>query len=204
MSAMIAGTTSTICTNPLWVIKTRFMTQPRGEERYKHTLDAFLTIYRSEGISAFYRGLFTSLLGISHVAVQFPLYEQLKRWFQGKSNQPLSSTSILACSGISKMTASIATYPHEVLRTRLQTQRRLVNPEFGRRGPTLPPSQLPGAELHGHGGIIRTFQMILKNEGWRGLYKGLSVNLFRTVPNSAVTLLTYELIMRRLRNPEPL
>ena len=53
-------------------------TQSRSEPRYRHTLDAALTIYRSEGIRAFYRGLLPSLLGIAHVAVQFPLYEQLK------------------------------------------------------------------------------------------------------------------------------
>lgn len=99
MSAMLAGSASTICTNPLWVIKTRFMvrrvdyqfmwnkvyskmlqTQPPSEGRYRHTWDAFVTIYRTEGIAAFYRGLFPSLLGITHVAVQFPLYEQLKHW----------------------------------------------------------------------------------------------------------------------------
>jgi solute carrier family 25 folate transporter 32 len=57
-----------------------FQTQSREEVRYRHTLDAALTIYRSEGIKAFYRGILPSLLGILHVAVQFPLYEQLKIW----------------------------------------------------------------------------------------------------------------------------
>lgn len=38
------------------------------------------TIFRTEGWRAFFRGLFPSLLGITHVAVQFPLYEYLKRW----------------------------------------------------------------------------------------------------------------------------
>ena len=50
--------------------------------RYRHTLDAGLTIWRTEGVRAFYRGLVPSLLGILHVAVQFPLYEQLKLWFR--------------------------------------------------------------------------------------------------------------------------
>ena len=54
-------------------------TQPREEGRYRHTLDAALTIYRTEGWRAFFRGLLPSLLGITHVAVQFPLYEHLKR-----------------------------------------------------------------------------------------------------------------------------
>ncbi|KAI0917374.1 hypothetical protein AcW1_007425 [Taiwanofungus camphoratus] len=79
-SAMAAGATSTTCTNPLWVIKTRFMTQSFQEKRYRHTIDAALTIYRTEGWRAFFRGLLPSLLGIAHVAVQFPLYEFLKRW----------------------------------------------------------------------------------------------------------------------------
>lgn len=51
-----------------------------NERRYKHTLDAALTIYRQEGLRAFYKGLTPSLIGVSHVAVQFPLYEQLKVW----------------------------------------------------------------------------------------------------------------------------
>lgn len=55
-------------------------TQPASEGRYRNTLDAAQTIYRTEGLSAFYRGLFPSLLGILHVAVQFPLYEKLKIW----------------------------------------------------------------------------------------------------------------------------
>ncbi|TFY69085.1 hypothetical protein EVG20_g3311 [Dentipellis fragilis] len=185
LSAMAAGGTSTICTNPLWVIKTRFMTQSHTERRYRHTVDAALTIYRNEGIRAFYRGLFPSLLGIAHVAVQFPLYEQLKRIAQSHSpHEPISSYTILLCSAISKMTASITTYPHEVVRTRLQTQRILRTQ--------------PGTAMSKKPSIVRTVKNIVKYEGWRGLYKGLSINLLRTVPNSAVTMLTYELLMREL------
>lgn len=59
-------------------VYTSCQTQSVTEVRYRHTVDAALTIYRTEGIKAFYRGLLPSLLGIMHVAVQFPLYEQLK------------------------------------------------------------------------------------------------------------------------------
>ncbi|KAI0057856.1 mitochondrial NAD transporter [Artomyces pyxidatus] len=189
LSAMTAGASSTICTNPFWVIKTRFMTQSRTEVRYRHTLDAATTIYRNEGIRAFYRGLLPSLLGIAHVAVQFPLYEQLKLMAQRHNhNKPLPSYTILLCSAVAKMTASVATYPHEVVRTRLQTQRRLI--AVGADGALLPPRK--------RSGIVRTTKKIVHFEGWRGLYKGLSINLIRTVPNSAVTMLTYELLMKKL------
>ncbi|KAI9058186.1 mitochondrial NAD transporter [Trametes sanguinea] len=191
LSAMAAGATSTICTNPLWVIKTRFMTQPRNEVRYKHTLDAALTIYRTEGARAFFRGLLPSLLGITHVAVQFPLYEHLKRVASRGHPETLTPGQILACSAVAKMTASIATYPHEVVRTRLQTQKRpLATSGIEGGGDAAPPRS--------YGGIIRTTKHMIADEGWRALYRGLSVNLVRTVPNSAVTMLTYEMIVRYL------
>ncbi|KAJ7212292.1 mitochondrial NAD transporter [Mycena pura] len=208
LSAMTAGAASTICTNPLWVIKTRFMTQSRKEIRYRHTWDAAVTIYRTEGMSAFYRGLVPSLLGISHVAVQFPLYERLKLWArkfsfvlasiyqpnypEAGSQAPLSNQAILLCSAVAKMTASVATYPHEVVRTRLQTLRLpLAESSDGMLSPLK------------RGGIVHTTRKLVRTEGWRSLYKGLSVNLIRTVPNSAVTMLTYELLMRHLYRTPP-
>ncbi|KAF9046770.1 mitochondrial NAD transporter [Panaeolus papilionaceus] len=181
LSAMTAGAASTICTNPLWVIKTRFMTQTRDEIRYKHTLDAALTIWRTEGVAAFYRGLLPSLLGILHVAVQFPLYEQLKLLAQQDTDAPLTSQTILLCSAISKMTASIATYPHEVIRTRLQTQRRPLADDMSSDGMV---------RQHTRRGVVYVTTKLVRKEGWTALYKGLSINLLRTVPNSAVTMLT--------------
>jgi hypothetical protein len=77
-------------------------TQSPQEVRYRHTLDAALTIWRSEGVRAFYRGLLPSILGILHVAVQFPLYEQLKiisreHLFTGTSSNlfPTADTTII-------------------------------------------------------------------------------------------------------------
>jgi len=189
LSAMAAGAASSICTNPLWVIKTRFMTQTPEDVRYRHTWDAARTIYRTEGPRAFYRGLVPSLLGITHVAVQFPLYEQLKIIAQGDSDAPLDPKSILVCSGLAKMVASIATYPHEVVRTRMQTQRRPIADDLSSDGMV---------RTHPRGGIIYTTTKIIRKEGWTAMYRGLSINLIRTVPNSAVTLLTYELLMRHL------
>ncbi|KAG2236666.1 hypothetical protein INT48_000663 [Thamnidium elegans] len=176
-SAMTAGMASTSLTNPVWVIKTRFMSQSkRSLHRYNNIFDAFTTIAKNEGIRGFYKGLGPSLIGVSHVAIQFPLYEKLKSLLSEKSMQS-DTVNILLASAVSKMVASTATYPHEVIRTRLQNQ--FVKP-------------------YKYKGIFHAVKVISYEESIRGFYKGISTNLLRTVPASAITILTYELIVRKL------
>ncbi|CAO3690061.1 unnamed protein product [Umbelopsis ramanniana] len=178
LSAMTAGATSTTMTNPLWVIKTRFMTQnERTAYRYNNTLHAFKTITREEGLGGFYKGLGPSLLGVSHVAVQFPLYERLKIWFKADKDAPSGMMTILMASSLSKMAASMATYPHEVIRTRLQNQ-------------TVKPYK--------YHGIMHAIKIMLQEEGPLAFYRGMPTNLLRTVPASAMTILTYELLVSKM------
>ncbi|WFD08602.1 hypothetical protein MVES1_003978 [Malassezia vespertilionis] len=144
--------------------------------RYWNTLDAFVKIYQREGLGAFYRGLFASLLGITHVAVQFPLYEWFKELaHKYEQRDTLGPGTILICSGGSKMVASIATYPHEVIRTRLQMISNSTHRQYT--------------------SFLQTVRYIYKHEGIRGFYRGMGVNLVRTVPNSGLTILTYEVIL---------
>ena len=100
---------------------------------------------------------------------------------EGDSAAPLRSGTILLCSAMAKMTASVATYPHEVVRTRLQTLRLPIAEDLSSDGMI---------KAHTKRSIIYITRKIIQKEGWSGLYKGLSINLFRTVPNSAVTLLS--------------
>ncbi|KAJ2491914.1 hypothetical protein IWW37_001886 [Coemansia sp. RSA 2050] len=184
LSAMGAGGTTSLVTNPIWVLKSRFMTQSAFTEyRYNSMWHAVQVIQRTEGWRGFYKGLGSSLLGVTHVAVQFPLYEHLKRWLSappdsaGAQPRRLESSRILLASAMSKMVASTVTYPHEVIRTRLQNQT------------TMP---------YKYRGILHAVSLIHAEEGMRAFYRGLSTNLIRTVPASMMTLLTYELLIRLL------
>ncbi|KAJ2769110.1 hypothetical protein IWQ57_003246 [Coemansia nantahalensis] len=181
-AAMGAGATTSLVTNPIWVLKARFMTQSAFTDyRYTGVWHAVRVIHAAEGWRGFYKGLGSSLLGVAHVAVQFPLYERLKGALDadgsgGPAARP-DSLRILAASATSKMVASSVTYPHEVIRTRLQNQVALP---------------------HKYRGILHAARLIYAEEGVRAFYHGLPTNLIRTVPASMMTLLTYELLMRVL------
>lgn len=45
---------------------------------------------------------------------------------------------------------------------------------------------------------LKSVQVILRREGVRGLYKGLVPNVLRVMPQSAITFLVYEKVMRLL------
>jgi len=215
-------------TNPIWVIKTRLMSQvsrkstantARPPWHYRSTFDAAKKMYRTEGILSFYSGLTPALLGLTHVAVQFPAYEFLKLKFTGQGmgmsvegDDKSHWGGILGASVLSKIMASSATYPHEVIRTRLQTQQRSMpsaSPEY-----TAFRGGLEGSESHGpaaiiaktkaviprYKGIVTTFKTILREEGWRAFYSGMGTNMMRAVPAATTTLITYEFLMKNLNH----
>ena len=77
------------------------------------TIDAARKMYSSEGILSFYSGLTPALLGLTHVAVQFPAYEYLRKKFTGQAmGQMTDSTEqshwlgVLSASIMSKILAS--------------------------------------------------------------------------------------------------
>jgi solute carrier family 25 (mitochondrial folate transporter), member 32 len=204
-AAVLAGGSSTIITNPIWVIKTRLMSQAKhfqsshsnGQFHYKSTFHAAKTMYQQEGWRAFYSGIGPALLGLTHVAIQFPLYELLKRQVAARSeNGKVGAWGYLGCTLVSKMVASSATYPHEVIRTRLQTQQRANGTSSTRVGSG--PVVVNGVEPR-YKGIIGTAKTILREEGWRAFYSGMGTNMVRAVPASCVTLITYETLSAAMK-----
>ncbi|CDK26468.1 unnamed protein product [Kuraishia capsulata CBS 1993] len=190
-SAILAGAVSTTLTNPIWVVKTRMMIQTgdgrtiydrfpskhqtgasKDAQVYKSLVDTFVKMYRKEGWKSFYSGLLPSYIGLTHVAIQFPIYENLKKNLNLRDDSSNVGKLTLA-SIISKVLASSVTYPHEILRTRLQIDKTKVSMMTG---------------------LVRTFLSVYKNEGVKGFYSGFIINLTRTVPSSAVTLVTFEYI----------
>lgn len=161
-------------------------TGSRSPGAYSSFTTGVKQILQTEGVAGFYRGLLPALFGVSHGALQFLAYEQLKIYRSKMTTIPttLSSSSgdstdqrrklgnldFFVISSLSKTFAGCVTYPYQVLRSRLQTyDAHLV--------------------YRGAGDAIA---QIWAREGLAGFYKGLGPNLFRVLPSTWVTFLVYE------------
>jgi solute carrier family 25 folate transporter 32 len=181
-SAVAAGALSDLICNPMFVVRTRLQTEAihnlaegTAGGGKSGILETMRQLYGEGGIRTFWRGMTANLLGLSHVAVQFPVYEQLKRTLRGHRHEE-SAADLLLASGLSKMTASLLTYPHEVIRSRMMDARTAGGVSF-----------------------VATCAKIYRAEGVLGFYAGLPVSLIRVIPNTCMTFLTYELFLRWTR-----
>lgn len=180
-----SGLLTSVATNPIWVLKTRMLSSDAGSQgAYSSMWAGAKDLWKKEGWRGFYRGLGASCLGVSHGAVQFAVYEPLKRsWLRyvarnGKDRRgdsmfgvKLGNEATLIISGGAKVVAGTATYPYQVIRSRLQTYD--AEERFGR-------------------GIRGVMGKVWREEGARGFYKGLGPNILRVLPATWVTFLVYE------------
>jgi solute carrier family 25, member 33/36 len=191
-SGLVAGLVGNTITNPIWMVRTRMQVLADtsvGQKAYTGYEDAIATIYRQEGIPGFYRGVLASYWGCLEGATQFLLYEQFKSHLLKRENTKrateglspvshLSKATTFASAAVAKLLASMATYPHEVARTRLREQAR--------------------AGVFKYKGMWQTLFVIAREEGRQGLYAGMTVHLTKAVPNSAFMFVTYEVVRRWL------
>ncbi|KAI9017065.1 mitochondrial carrier domain-containing protein [Gaertneriomyces semiglobifer] len=181
-----AGALTAVCTNPFWVIKTRMCATRAGESgAYKSLLDGLSRTYCEEGLRGLYKGLVPALFGVSHGALQFMAYEEMKRrrveMMAGKDLNKVDTPEYLAMAAISKIFATVCTYPYQVVRARLQFQH--------------------GSHQQAvvYKGVIGTVRTIFKHEGLRGFYKGLGINVIRVLPGTCVTFGVYEAVSKAIR-----
>ncbi|KAF9524412.1 mitochondrial carrier protein RIM2 [Crepidotus variabilis] len=192
-AAAVAGIATGSATNPIWVVKTRLQleqnTRPdlrglatdgaKGSRAFGGSWQCITKIMREEGVRGFYKGLSASYLGVTEGVIQWVVYERLKKLSSEAQSQGGALgqwAGMLGSAGSAKMIASLITYPHEVLRTRL-------------RQPSV-------NGVVKYTGLWQTLRLVIAEEGARSLYGGLSAHLMRVVPNAAVMYSIYEGALR--------
>ncbi|XP_019869473.1 mitochondrial folate transporter/carrier isoform X1 [Aethina tumida] len=177
LAASEAGVLTLLVTNPIWVVKTRLCLQygtntVPSSQWYNGVGDALVKIYKTEGFRGYYRGFVPGIFGVTHGALQFMTYEEMKAFYNQYRKLPhdskLTTGEYLSFAAISKLIAAAATYPYQVLRTRLQDQH------------------------HDYKGTWDCIKKTWKYERMRGFYKGLAPYLLHVTPNICLVMLIYE------------
>jgi solute carrier family 25 thiamine pyrophosphate transporter 19 len=155
-----AGAVSTTATYPLDLLRTRFAAQ--GTEKVYHSLLASIReIAHSEGPRGFFQGLGAGVGQIiPYMGLFFATYETL-RLPMGTLNMPFGSGDATA-GVIASVMSKTGVFPLDLIRKRLQVQ-----------GPTR--SRYVHKNIPEYKGVFKTMQNIIKAEGIRGLYRGLTV-----------------------------
>eukprot|EP00049_Salpingoeca_infusionum_P009108 m.151046 g.151046 ORF g.151046 m.151046 type:complete len:153 (+) comp14242_c0_seq1:1066-1524(+) len=112
--------------------------------------------------------------GVGETALQFVLYEHLKQVAHQDEAEP-NGLKLFLCGATAKLCAVVVAYPHEVVRTRLRQETHA--------GPRKYTS------------FMGTLMTVYREEGWRRLYSGMNAHILRAVPNTAITLLVYEMMV---------
>lgn len=168
-------------------------------------------VYRTEGIRGFYRGLTASYAGISETMICFLIYETLKKKLNesqltrsGEQKGASDFLSLMLAAAFSKGCASCIAYPHGKCRHLSLTQ---VDTWGGHVSRLTCPLCLVFTEvirtrLREEGSKYRYFfqtgRLIAVEEGYAAFYRGLVPQLIRQIPNTAIVLSTYELIIHLL------
>lgn len=93
LAAAESGALTLLLTNPIWVVKTRLCLQcdSGSSAEYRGMVHALAEIYRTEGIRGLYRGFVPGMLGVSHGAIQFMTYEEMKNAYNEYRKLPIDT-----------------------------------------------------------------------------------------------------------------
>ena len=198
VAAAIAGIATGTATNPIWLVKTRLQLDknnashdPLRQRQYRNSWDCIKQTVRHEGIRGLYRGLSASYLGVSESTLQWVMYERMKLGLARREAKKLATPGYqptwldnteawvgkFSAAAGAKCVAAVATYPHEVVRTRLRQAPTTITPD--------------GKVTIKYTGLVQCFKLVAKEEGLAGLYGGMTPHLLRAVPSAAIMFGTY-------------
>lgn len=162
-----AGCTSTLISYPFDLLRTRFA----SDTKFSKLSSTLKTIYRDEGLLALFKGVNTAVVSISlYTGLMFWSYETT-RMISSKINvyQPIVEP---ICGFAAGIFAKSIVFPLDLVRRRLQVN-KLKNKNF-----------------------LVTGLNVVKVEGLKGLYKGFFVSIIKSAPTTAISIWTYEHVLR--------
>jgi len=168
ISASLAGCATVLVTNPIWVINIRMQLQGKESRGIWNT---FLKVINEEGVLGLWKGVIPALILVANPTIQYTAAEKLKIiLLKRRSNNKLTRVDIFFIGAMSKLVATLITYPYITVKTRLQMKQNDQN----------------------YNGTLDVMLKIIRNEGFAGFFKGIRTKLLQSVLNSAFLFLSQE------------
>jgi len=167
----LASMASELVTFPADNVKTRIQMNGRdGLPNYKSTVDCIIRTSKSKGILGFYNGAHAAVIRQAlYSSVRIAIYEKLKRQFHTDITK-VGYFEKLFAGGFAGAIGCIVGNPADILKI------RLINDVNNTK----------------YAGLFDAFRQIIRNDGYRGFYKGLNVNVVRAIAINAAELATYD------------
>eukprot|EP00049_Salpingoeca_infusionum_P022467 m.6927 g.6927 ORF g.6927 m.6927 type:complete len:299 (-) comp5206_c0_seq1:256-1152(-) len=168
---------------PVELIKCKMQAQNvEGAARvYNSSFDCLIKVVKEDGIV---RGLFrghtaTLLREIPGNMAWYTTYHTLKKQFtpEGGTDEDIPLMMNALAGGLSGAMYWTAFYPADTVKSLQQGTQKYANSSF-----------------------ITIFRDVLKNDGFKALYRGWGLTVTRAIPSNAVLFATYELVTRMLKD----
>ncbi|KAF8815430.1 carnitine/acyl carnitine carrier [Phlegmacium glaucopus] len=204
-----SGIVSSIVTTPTELIKIRqqsLLTQTTARK-------VALQIVRENGIAGLYRGIVVTALRDCGYGAYFAAYEATCRYLSSSSPDPLgllaqaetqlSWPSLLLAGGIAGIAGWVATFPLDVVKTRMQGSQPMlapsaasaVSPNTHSTTPLLGQPSPALRDTNPYRTILSTIIHSYRTEGIGVFFRGLSPTLIRAVPVNMAMFATFEAVV---------
>jgi len=207
LSGSLAGLISDICVHPVDTVRARLQVQRNYSlpscpssiilpgEYYRNTAHAFISIIRTEGVLALYKGfgiVFTCTIP-AH-GLYFAGYEMAKKAMRPSRRGDEKGALVHFMAGIwAEICGSFIWVPQDVIKQRLQVQRTVSQKRLQSACSFSTIVKSESSEMRPtSGGSLQMLKKILSEEGFRGLFKGYWVSLATYAPFVAIYFTVYE------------
>ena len=184
----LTGVTANTITYPLDLIKTILSVQLNPRHYKKGIIGHIKIIYQKEGILGFYKGWYTTMIGIApYIAIKMATFDALKSKYLQNKNSPHFDLINLTFGAIAGITSMTATYPFDFFSFHciifnIYNLFKFYFDLIKRK------MQLIGVNKHfrRYESLIHWINSVMVHDGPKGFFKGLTPCILKIVPATAI------------------
>lgn len=170
----LTGAIEACISYPTEFIKTQLQLDGKGgNKQYTGVMDVIKKTFEKHGVFGLYRGLSILIYGsVPKTGIRFGTFEVLKKLSQDESGRNTKTSTFLSGMGAGCAESVFAVTPMETIKVRMVNDRRLPEPRYK--------------------SMFHAVGLITKEEGFKGVYKGVVPTTIKQGSSMAIRFLVVE------------